>query len=94
MTVVRAGSLPGSRMGAGRPGDDGSAGRTVGQAGEAWCRWDAGSACVVAGRSPGAAMLEAAGAWRSGPSVGSWAWGRTVSEGGVVAVSVRVAACA
>ena len=91
---MRAGSGMGSGLGAGRPGDDGSAGRTVGPANGAWCRWDARSACVVAGRSPGAAVLAVAGAWGSGPSVGSWAWGRTVSEGRVVAVLVGVAACA
>ena len=93
-TLVRAGSGSGSGLGAGRSGDDGSAGRTVGPARGAWCRWDAGSACIVAGRSPGAAVLDVAGTWGSGPSVESWAWGRTVSEGWVVAMSVRVAACA
>ena len=93
-TVVRAGSGPGSGLGAGRPGDDGSAGRAVGSAGGAWCCWGAAPACVVASRSPGAAVLDVAGAWGSRPSVGSWAWGRTVSEGRVVAMSVGVAACA
>ena len=93
-TVVRAGSGPGSGLGAGRPGDYGSAGRAVGTAGGSWCRWDAGSACVVSGRSPGAAVLDIAGTWGSRPSVGSVAWGHTLSEGRVVAVSVGLAACA
>ena len=93
-TVVHAGSGPGSGLGAGRPGDDGSAGRTAGPAGGASCRWDAGLACAVAGRSPGAAVLDVAGAWGFGFSLGSWACGRTVSEGRVEEVSVRVAACA
>ena len=93
-TVVHAGSGPGPALGAGRPGDDGSAGRTVGPAGGAWCCWDAASACVLAGRSPGAALLDVARVWGSGLSVGSRAWRRTVSEGRVVAVSVGVAACA
>ena len=62
--------------------------------GGAWCRWEAGQACVVAGRSLGAVVLVVAGAWGSRSSVGLWAWGRTVSEGRVVAVSVGVAACA
>ena len=91
-TVVCAGSGPGSGLGAGRPGDDGSAGRTAGPAGGAWCRWEAGSACAVAGRSPGAAVLGVAGACRFGPSVGLWAWGCTLSEGRVLVVSVGVAA--
>ena len=49
--VVRAGSGQGSGPGAGRPGDDGSAGRAVGPVGGAWCCWGAGPSCVVAGRS-------------------------------------------
>ena len=93
-TVVRSGSGPGSGLGAGRPGDDGSADRAVGPSGGAWCRWGAGPACVVAGSSPGAAVLDVAGALGSRPSVRSWAWGHTVSEGRVVALSVGVAACA
>ena len=92
--MVRAGSGLGSGLGAGRPGDDGSAGHTAGPAGGAWCRWDAGSACAVADRSPGAAVLDVAGAWGLGLWVGLWAWGRTVSEGLVVVVSVGVAALA
>ena len=90
--VVCAGSGPGSGSGAERPGDDGSAGRTAGPAGRAWCCWDAGSACAVAGRSPGAAVLDVAGAWGFRPSVGLWAPGCTVSEGRVLVVSVRAAA--
>ena len=89
--VVRAWSGPGSGPGAGRPGDDPSAGRAVGQVGGAWCRWGASPACVVAGRS---SVPDVAGAWGSRPSVGSWVWGRTVSEGRMVVVSVGVAACA
>ena len=88
---VRAGSGPGPGPGAGRPGDDGSAGLAVGPVGGAWCRWGAGPACVVGGRS---SVLDVAGAWGSRSSVGSWAGGRTVWEGQAVEVSVGVAACA
>ena len=56
-----------------------------------WCRWGAGPACVVAGRS---CVPDVAGAWGSRPSMGSWVWGRTVSEGQAVVVSVGGAACA
>ena len=91
-TAVRAGSGPGSGSGAGRLGDDGSVGGTASPACGAWCRWDAGSACAVAGRSSGAAVLDVAGAWGFAPSVGLWAWGCMVSEGRVVVVSVEVAA--
>ena len=48
---VRAGSEPGPGPGAGRPGDDGSAGRAVGPVGGAGCRWGTSPSCVVAGRS-------------------------------------------
>ena len=93
-TVVCAGSGLGSALGAGRPGDDGSVGRTAGPAGGAWCRWDAGSACAAACRwSPGAVVLGVAGAWGLGLSVGLWAWGCTVPEGRVLVASVGVAAC-
>ena len=87
-----AGSGPVSGFGAGRPGDDGSVDRTAGPAGGAWCRWDAGSACAMADRSPGDAVLDVAGVWGFGPSVGLLAWGCTVSEGRVVVASVGVAA--
>ena len=90
--VVRAGSGPGSGSGAGRPGDDGFVGLTACPGGGAWCRWDASLACAVAGRSPGAVVLDVARAWGFGPSVGLWAWGCTASEGRVVVVSVGVAA--
>ena len=63
-TVVCAGSVPGSGCGAGRPGDDGSVGRTAGPAGGAWSRWDADSACAVVCRSSGAAVLGVAGTCR------------------------------
>ena len=66
-------------------------GRTTGPADGAWCRWDAGSPCAVACRSPGAAVLGVAGAWGFGLSVGLWAWGCTVPEGRVLVVSVGVA---
>ena len=49
-TSVCAGSGPGPGSGAGRPGDEGSMGRTAGPAGGAWSRWDAGSACAGAYR--------------------------------------------
>ena len=91
-TVVHAWSGIGSGLGARRPGDDGSVGRTAGPAVGAWCRWDAGSAWAVAGRSPGAAVLHVAGAWGFGPSVGLCAWWCTVPEGRVVVVSGGVAA--
>ena len=70
-TVVRAGSGPGSGLGAWRPGDDGSAGHAVGSACGAWCSWGADPACVVAGRSPRAAVLDVAGPSGSRPSAGS-----------------------
>ena len=67
-------------------------GCTAGPAGGAWCRWDARSACAVAGRSPGAAVLDLARVWGFGPSMGLWAWGCTVFEDRVAVVSVGVVA--
>ena len=94
-TVVRAGSGLGSVLGAGEPGDDGSVGRTAGPAGWARFRWDAGSALPGAWRwTPGAVVLRFAGAWGFGLAVVLWASGCTVPEGGVLALSVGVAACA
>ena len=47
--AVCAGSGPGPEPGAGRPGDDGSAGRAGGPVNGAWCRWGPGPSCVMAG---------------------------------------------
>ena len=85
--------LGGSGLGAGPPGDDGSAGCTARPAGGGRCRWDASSACAGACRwSPGAAVMDVAGAWGLGLLVGLWAWGCTVPEGRVLVVSVGVVA--
>ena len=89
--AVRAGPWPGPEPGAGQPGDDGSAGRAGGPVGGAWCRWGAGSSCVMAGRS---SVLDVAGAWGVRPPVGPGVWECTVSEGRSAVVSVGAAVCA
>ena len=68
-------------------------GLTAGPAGEARCRWHAGSACAVAGRSPGAVVLDVAGAWGFAPSVGLLARGvhGVGGPGGVKPVRTPVA---
>ena len=67
-------------------------GLAAGPADGAWCRWDAGSACAVAGRSPGAVLPDVAGAWGFGHSVASWVWECTVPGGQLVVLSVGGAA--
>ena len=89
--VVRAGSGPGLGPGAGRPGDDGSAGRAGGPAGGAWRRWGAGPSHVMAGRSR---VPDVARAWGVRPSVGPGVWGCPMPEGRAAVVSVGVAVCA
>ena len=89
--VVPAGSGLGLVPGAGRPGDDGSAGRAGGPAGGAWRRWGAGPSHVMARRSP---VPDIAGAWGFWPSVGPGLWGCTVPEVRAAVVSVGVAVCA
>ena len=65
--AVRAGSGPGPGPRAGRPGDDGSAGRAGGPFVGAWCRWGTGPSCVMAGMS---SVPDVAGAWGVRPPVG------------------------
>ena len=89
--VVRAGSGPGIGPGAGRPGDDGSAGRAGGPVGGVRLRRGAGLSRVMAGRPP---VPDVAGAWGVRPSVGPGVWGCRVPEGRAAVVSVGVAVCA
>ena len=88
---MRAGSGPGLVPGAGRLGDDGSAGHAGGPAGGAWRRGGTGPSHVMAGRFP---VPDVAGAWGVRPSVGPGVWGCRVPEGRPAVMSVGVAVCA
>ena len=77
--------------GAGRTGDDGSAGRACSSVGGAWCRWGAVPSCVMARRS---SVPDVAGAWGVRFSVTPGPWGCKVSEGWAAVVSVGAAVCA
>ena len=79
-TVVRAGSMPGPGPGAGRPGDDGSAGRAVGPVGGAWCRWGAGPSCVLWPVGPPCRTLPEPGGL--GPRRGPGCWGARCRRAG------------